>query len=274
MYPFEFDASNCIIMTWNDSSGNPRLCLRTGSTGNYVKLSTISGSTFTDLATSPTSAITLQAYNIIDCQLTYSTSGTFTLYVNGVSLLTYSGDVTASSGVTTIGQVTFGSCSFNNNTLTCQTFWSELLVATVSTLSAGVLTLAPTGDGVTQSWTPNTVGNINPLVINDSNSVATSTANALSEWTTNSTIPSGIWNVMALVQEARVEVGGSGPQHFEWLLHVGSSDYVQGYVAPITSYANYNASSGSVWSVNPSTGIAWATSDFGSGFNIGIESLA
>ena len=130
-----------------------------------------------------------------------------------------------------------------------------------------IQTLPPVAAGNTQSWLPNTVADVNPTTINDTNFVATISANALSEWTVATTLPPGSWTIAAVVQEARVSVGLTGPQHFEWLVRtVDGSDNVTGSVAPTTSFANYS----NIWPTNPHTTAAWAA---GGLINAGIESL-
>jgi hypothetical protein len=270
VYPSTSGANtNGVLIAFNDSTGTARLVVRVGNGTNQYKVSTVTASgTFVDLATSATNVLNTGAVASVDFNITYSTTGSFTMYVNGVSVLTYSGDLTAASGLTTLGGISLSGISPYGTT-----WWSEIVVSTTSTLGLGLWTLAPAAAGATQGWTPNTVGNVNPTTINDSNFVSTTTANTISEWTTNSTVPSGTWSVLALAQEARVRVGATGPQHFEWILHVGGSDYTQGSVAPLTSFSNFTAAANNgIWTNNPSTGSAWITTNFGTGFNIGIES--
>jgi hypothetical protein len=137
-------------------------------------------------------------------------------------------------------------------------------------------TLTPAASGNTQSWTPNTVANIAKTVINDATVVSTATNNALSEWTVPSTPPSGIFNVLDVVQNARVAVSGTGPQHFDWLARTGAipTDILAGAPAApmVGSFANFQHRWGPN---NPVTGIAWSMADLtAAGFNLGIESQA
>ena len=126
--------------------------------------------------------------------------------------------------------------------------------------------------GNTQSWTPNTVGNINEVIISDTTLVSTNVNDALSQWTTPTSALSGNWGVKAIVQEARVRIGTTGPQHFDWSLRTASTDYVAGVSnAPLTSFSNFK---NQLWTTNPNTSGAWAITDIASGFNLGIKSLA
>lgn len=255
--------SNYILMSFHDSAGVERLVLRTGAGSNQIKLSTVtSGGTFADLATSATGVYTSNSLMPIDIQMTYAVAGSFTLYFNGAVVLTFTGDVTAASGVTTMAGATLSNG-----------IWSELIVASDSTQFRSVYTLAPAAAGNTQSWTPNTVGNINEVTTNDSTTIGSSTANQLSEWTTTTSIPAGTFTVDAVVQEVRISGAGGAPANFEWLCRTADgTDHVQSPgVSPGASLTNIN--SGGIWSLNPHTGAAWLTSDITSGFNLGVESL-
>ena len=148
--------------------------------------------------------------------------------------------------------------------------WSEVIVADTDTRGMALWTLAPVAAGSTQSWTPNTVANINETAINDATLISTATNNAFSEWTTPVTPPSGSWTVNAIVQEARVQRAGTGPQNFDWLVRTGGADYAAGTTqAPTTSFANFQYQ----WATNPSTLAPWSISNIAAGFNLGIKSL-
>ncbi len=133
-------------------------------------------------------------------------------------------------------------------------------------------TLAPQAAGNTQSWLPNTVGNINEIVLSDATLISTGNNNDVSLWTTPTSAPSGSWGVKAIVQEARVQVGITGPQHFDWMVRTASTDYTAGVSnAPSTGFTNF---SNYKWVTNPNTSASWSITDIASGFNLGIKSLA
>jgi hypothetical protein len=68
----------------------------------------------------------------------------------------------------------------------------------------------------------------------------------------------------------RLLVGGSGPQHFDFVTRTGGNDYTSSDFAPINSFSNFN---NYIQSVNPATNNSWALSDLtATGFNIGLES--
>jgi hypothetical protein len=252
-------------------NGVSRIVLRQTGTAGQLKISTRNAAgTITDLATA-TGTFNASYLTQLDLYINYtcSSAGSIILYFNGAPVINYSGNPCTDSA-TSLDQVGFA--TINNNASSQATLWSQIIIASSDTRSMALKTLCPQAAGNTQSWTPSTVADVCKTVINDSTSIATSSANALSEWTVPTTLPSGAWNVLAVVQSARVEAATSGPQHFEWLLRAGGSDNVTGTLAPSTAaFTNF---SNQIWTTNPTTGSPWSTSDItGGGLNLGIESL-
>jgi hypothetical protein len=201
------------------------------------------------------------------------------MWFAGTQVINYTGASICTDAATQLNQVDFA--SFNNGTNNnggCNsgsgygaTCWSEIIIADSDTRGMGLWTLAPQAAGNTQSWTPNTVSDVNPVTINDTNFVSTGSNNALSEWTTPTSPPSGTWNVLAIVQEARVLASTSGPSTAEWLMRTkDGSDHTTGsFTPPVASFANFN---NQIWATNPHTSAAFVIGDITTGFNLGIES--
>lgn len=248
--------------------GVSRIVVRQTATNGTLKVSSRNAAgTITDLATA-SGALTTST-NQIDLKVDYSSSGGVSLWINGTLVINYSGDPRTDSA-TQLNQAEFA--SVNNSGAATATTWAEIIIADEDTRGMALWSLNPQAAGNTQSWTPNTLANINKATINDATSISTSTNNALSEWTTPTAAPSGSWTVKAIVQEARVEVGVTGPQHFDWVARVAGTDYTAGLsLAPSTSFGNFN---NRLWATNPATSAAWAITDIASGFNLGIKSLA
>lgn len=263
-------SSGLTLIGVNDSGGVGRILVQGTGTAGQVKLCTRNAAgAITTLVTSAAGALpsTGSSTTPIDLFINYSTSGQVKLLVAGVSIAdTGAGVNVTTDSATTLAQVLYGTLSSGSE----QTVWSECLVQDTSTLGAAVQTIPPVAAGNTQSWTPNTVGNVNPATINDTNFVGTTSANALSEWTVATTLPAGSWTIEAVVQAARVSVGSSGPQHFEWLVRtIDGSDHVAGSVAPLVgTFADFGPQ---VWPTNPHTSAAWNPGEL---INAGIESLA
>lgn len=251
-----------------DSSGLPRLYLAgTATTGQFTISTRTTAGVNTIIATSSAGAIPTTASGApvaIDWFVNYSTSGQATVYVNGSNVCDTGPSVNVTTnGVTTLNQLELACYS------TVSVFWSEILVQDTSTLGCSVQTLPPVASGNTQSWTPNTVANVDEAVINDTNFIAATLANELSEWTLSTSLPAGSWIIEAVIQEARVSAGSTGPQHFAWDVRTSAgSSHQTGSVAPnVGSFANFGPQ---VWTTNPDTSLAWTAGQL---VNAGIESL-
>src|ERR1035437_5064807 len=220
--------SNGILLALADSGGVGRILVRGTGTAGQLKISTRNAAgTFVDLVTSVAGAFPAAANPLaMDLFVNYAVSGQATLYWNGAVIADTGPAVNVTTdSATALAQAFYGAVLSSGN----RGYWSECAVRTTSTLGMAMKTLPPVAAGNTQSWLPNTVGNVNPTSINDANFVATTSVNALSEWTVATTLPTGSWAIAAVVQEARVSVGLTGPQHFEWLVRtVDGSDNVTG----------------------------------------------
>lgn len=244
--------------------GVSRIVVRETGTYGMLKISQRnSAGTITDLVTSSSASFSGTTLTQFDLNVNYTAGGGVVLYINSVAVATFSGDPRTDSA-TQLNTLELANVS------TSTTSWSEVIIADQDTRGMSLFTMAPQASGNTQSWTPNTLANINKAVINDATLISTSTNNALSEWTLPTAAPGGSWSVLAVTQDARVDVGASGPQHFDWLTRVGGTDYLAGVpAAPTASFANYNH----IWPTNPGTSVAWTISDITAvGFNLGIES--
>lgn len=252
------------IIALYDAGGVKRLVVRGTGTAGQLKISTRNAAgTYVDLVTA-SSNFTASTVQAIDLQVNYAVSGSVTLYIAGVQVATFSGNITTDSA-TTLAQVGYGQANSANHW-----DWSECIVSDSDTRGMGLLTLNPTASGSTQSWTPNTVGDVSKAFINDSTSISTSTNNALSEWTIPTGLPTGNYQLLAVAQSARVEIGATGPTTFTWLMNVNGVNKTTGSNSPLVgSFSNFN---GQIWSTNPNTGSAWNFSDL-SGLQLGIESM-
>jgi len=255
------------VIGFMDSSYTYRLFIRTTGTYQQLQLCKINAAgTITVLATSGNNTynttIPLQA---LDVYINYGSSGTFTLYINGTQIVTYSGNIVTDSctGIACVDWCQFGTSA--NNT----TPWSEMLVQTSDTRGVSVFTVPPVANGNTNTWT-GSVSNVNETTINDTNYNYTTSSSQLALYTMSTTLPTGNWTVEAFVQEVRISVGQSGPQNFDFVVRTtDGSNNLQTGPAPL----NYFGNNAYIWATNPHTGVAWATTDFSTGFNYGIESV-
>lgn len=246
--------------------GTARLMLRgTGTAGQFKLSKRNSAGTFTDLATSSAGVLNFSYTGYTppkyDIHVVYAVSGSVDVYQNGTNILSYSGDTTTDSA-TTLDAVDLGA-----PTASYVTWWSEVIVDTSDTRSMALWALRPQAAGNTQQWTPSTVGNIAKDQLNDATYISTGTNNNISGWTTPTSAPTGTWTLKSVVQTARLQRSGTGPQNFAWHCRSGGTDAASGDVAASLAFANYM----NIWSTNCATAAAWAIGDIASGFNLGIK---
>jgi hypothetical protein len=248
-----------------DSNGNPTLILRgTGTAGQITISSRTSAGVFTDLVTC--SSVVGTALTQLDLYVNYGTSGQVTLYANSVPACDFSGNVTNGDGATTLNQVEFASPgNYYNGS------WSEVIIATTDTRAMARFTANTAGNGNTIGFSGSNVCSAiwNTTAFNDANYGYSGSSAVLHECTVNGSIPGGSYAVLGLVMSARALVGDSGPQHFDLITRIGSTDYASSDFAPTTSFSNI---AGYIQTVNPATSNPWAVSDFqAAGFNVGVE---
>jgi hypothetical protein len=260
-------ADNMLVLL--DAGGVARLAVQGTGTAGQLKIVTrnAAGSLTTLVTTAPgTLPLCLTGAPVaIDLFVNYAVSGQATLFINGALVA----DTGAGVNITTDGATALAQCQISSPTSTTNMMWSELLIQDTSTLGCAVQTLPPIAAGNTQAWSPNTVSNVNPTTINDTNFVGSATAAQISEWTLATALPGGSWTIGAVVQEARVSVGSTGPQHFGWEVRTSDgTDHTTGTIAPLVgSFANFQ----NVWATNPHTSAAWNAGEL---INAGLVSLA
>jgi hypothetical protein len=255
-----------------DSAGVERIILRYGAYSGAGETFTIctgnAAGTVTPIATSTAGALPAAAVvpvSAIDIFCNYSTTGQVEVYVNGVLVC----NTGAGVNVTTDGQTQLTALllSAGFSGFSPSQSWSEVIVASTSTLGWALQTLPPVAAGATQSWT-GVVGSINEATNNTGAFIDTASTNALSEWTVAGTLPTGNWTIAAVAQAASVSAGASGPQHFAWDVHTSAGSFQNGSVAPpVGSFGNFQ----NILPVNPATAAPWTAGQL---LNSGLESLA
>ncbi|MFM7009474.1 MAG: hypothetical protein ACKO0Z_09125, partial [Betaproteobacteria bacterium] len=117
----------------------------------------------------------------IDVYVNYAVSGQVKVYVNGVEIINYSGDVTTDSA-TSLSQVKLGGIGTAASTYN---YWSELIVNTNDTRSLNLVTLPPAANGNTFQWS-NSYASVDETTINDTDLCATANANDVMQATVTS----------------------------------------------------------------------------------------
>lgn len=157
-----------------DSAGVVRLRVRTIATGypSTIVIETVNAvGTTTTLATSVgalgTSTPTIP--DKIDIYVNYAVAGTFTVYCNGVQIVTYSGDITT-NGQTALAFVDFGIPASTNGFGSVYVIWSEIIVATRDTRNMSLITQVPAVNGNSAVWTTNGITTSSVMSIGNSSS--------------------------------------------------------------------------------------------------------
>jgi hypothetical protein len=222
----------------------------------------------TTLATS-SGTISLTSLNKFDVYVNYGASGTFRLYVGGVLVIDYSGDLTT-DGATTLSNFQFnyiaGAVSPSGSLVSL----SEVIVADEDTRGMALATLTPLAAGNAQAWS-GAVGDVNEAALSDASIISTTAADQLAQFTVTpgSAITSGT-GIRAVSVNARAAKGASGPQNLQAVVRTGSTDYASSNLSVATALGRV----ANIWGTNPNTSVAWLGSDLlAAGFNIGLKSI-
>lgn len=264
-----------IIWRWYDAGGQERLRVTTNSGGTTfgIILQTVDNSnSVTNLITSSGDFGNLRPVtpDKIDIFIDYQSSGTFTVYVNGVVCVSYSGNITTNSA-TALAQFDLGSC-FAGNSNNAYTSYSEVIVSTSDTRAMSLVTQAPTASGNADNWTSGSATNMSGVLADYASPDNSNTANQIQQYEVTPAMPSGTFSVISLVQHAPITVGTSGPAHVEFMVRTASTDFTGTSIAPTNAWQCYQQN----WDQNPATSAPWATTDLAdtsSAFNLGLKSL-
>jgi hypothetical protein len=189
------------------------------------------------------------------------------VYVGGVKVIDYSGDLTT-NGVTQLAGIRYG--HHTSNTSTIYTAWSECAVCDSDTRSiSGIMTLVPTGAGNSSAWA-GTYADVDEAAMG-TDSISSATANQLSQFTVTPTsaISSGA-ALSAVAVNFRAHRGSLGPQNIQANVRTGGTDYNS---ASLSGFGLAMKSMQNIWTTNPNTGGTWLGSDLGAGFNVGVKSV-
>jgi hypothetical protein len=173
------------------STTSKGLFVGTGSASTKLALIKYDGTTATVLASESGNTINTATLYKVDIHIaSYGASATVTVYVNGVSLITFTGDVTV-SGMTNFDSISLpGGSGFIFNT-------SEHIVSDADSRGFSLVTMAPNAAGDTDSWPTGTYASVNPTTINDSNFVNTNAVAADEEFNLTDA-PAGIYAALAV----------------------------------------------------------------------------
>jgi hypothetical protein len=188
-------------------------CLGVGTdstTTGKLNLCKYNGTTKTVLATEGGTSLSFNQPLRFDISVAnYGVTATVVVYLNGVSIITFTGDVTV-PGQTNFDCVTLmpmtltGSTSPGNTTTynLSETFVSDSDTRPVQ----GLQTLALTGAGTTNGWTNNTFSNINGINFSDGSPASVNTTATDQQYTVTAPTPVS-FAVAAVIVSARMAKG-------------------------------------------------------------------
>lgn len=233
------------------------------SAGTKLALYTVAAGSFTQIATEAGNSLQVNTLSRFDIQvLNYGASATVNVYVGGVNVLSFTGNV-AVAGMTNFDHVYLSATSQVN-------FYSEMLVADSNTLAiTGVQTLALTGAGTTNNWVNNTYTNINGLNYSDSNPIYVDSTAANQQYTVTSPTPV-TYAVAGCQISARMAISASStPSYIKLGYGSGGVGYF-GSGAEKTPALGF-ATQTQIDLINPVTGTAFTSSNLSS-LQLDVES--
>jgi len=226
------------------------------SNPSKVTLYKYDGTTYTDLADESGASWADNTLQKVDIHINnYGVSATVDVYVGGVLVISFNGDVTVS------GMTNFNCCIAGPYTgMGSQAFVvSEMIIADEDTRTFSLFTQAGTGTGWDDLWT-GAYTDCNPITINDANSVYTQTAGQDEAFALTS-LPSGTFSVKAVLAAARAQkTSGSpiGTLKLGW--YTSSTVAVDSGHALTSAWECYE----NLALLNPVTASNWTQSDIGS----------
>jgi hypothetical protein len=190
-----------------DSAGNNAIGVGCDNfTGDLQIITSTGVVNVTVLATASAPITDSTVYQVILHVEAFGAAGTATLYVDGVLVATYTGDLTV-GGITDVDQVLRWSEGTGFGFLAVY-YLSEIIVADEDPTTWGVATLAPNGAGFNNDWN-NSYAAIDEVLIADGDMVQSGSAGEASSYAL-STIPSGDLSVIAVCATVRAQRGATG----------------------------------------------------------------
>jgi hypothetical protein len=239
----------------------------TNTTSGFFRLNKInSAGTVTTLATSSTG---FSANTIIklDMFVNYAVAGQVQVYLDGVKIIDYSGDVTTDSATSLDGAVL--GHPFYAGSSASQVYWSEIIATSDDTRALNLKTTAVTANGNTYTFDNGNYANVNETVTDDTGLISSGTAGQLAQFAVDASGITGTPAIRALCISARAQKGGTGPQNAKMSVRAGGIDQLSGVLALPAAMNRVSY----IFTTNPNTSGPWAYSDLtAAGFNIGIRS--
>lgn len=236
-----------------------RLGLRVNTDLSLSLVAVSDGGTATALVSSAANVITDGALQKFDLSVSFGSSGSLTLYVDGTQVATYTGDLTAGSSSTALGAFALFAVG------KYRSYLSEIIVASGDTRTMSLVTHAPTAAGTTNQWI-GTYADIDETQANGSDVIFTSNAAQIASFDVNS-LPQGAFAVRAVKVTAAGTHGESGPTQVQLGLRVDGTNTFAPAQALDTGWTRVNT----IFETNPVTGAPF-TMDEVNAMEIAVQS--
>jgi hypothetical protein len=206
----------------------------------------------------------------LDLQVSYSGSGSVTLYANNSVLLSYTGAV-AKGSATSLSALSLHSVgSASGTTPSPTTTFSEIIVATADTRAMSLATLAPDANGAGTGWT-GAYTDIDEAVANDYDGITANTAEVTGFYGL-SALPAGGFTVPAVKVAARASRGSTAPTNLQLGVRTGGASGTTGLgsaQAVSTGWTNV----AQIFEADPTSNAAWTQTTVSS-LEIALKSKA
>lgn len=202
----------------------------------------------TDLTTwtNAGTSFTISADNryTLDIRINCDASGTVAIYSSG----------TLRNGGPTIDLSHLDGVSYARIYNTNSGYWSQIIIATESTIGHRLKTVPATGAGATTDWT-GTYAEIDEIAYSDADFINSATNGQVELFSHSTTIPDG-YRVKAVVVTARAKRGSTGPANLQLALRSSGTTY---FTASQALDLGYGAFVG-VWENDPATAAPFTAS--------------
>jgi hypothetical protein len=274
-------AGACVPIRFVDSNGIVRLWIKyTGTYASpndtFIVQKVDSSGTATTLGSTSTGRFGAGGTDKIDVNVNYGTSGYVRVYLGGTLTLDTGTVDTTTNSVTSLSYFDFGQAAYcsGNGSAPCS-YWSEMIVATRDTRNFSLVTQAPTANGNTHNWDGGTATNAAATLqlTGQTSPQYSGTAGQIQEYQVTPAIPTGSFGVISVVHKTQATLGSTGPQHFDFMVRTGSTDYTSSPdAAPGATWGSLSYN----WDTNPNTSAPWLTTDLpasSTSFNMGLKSV-
>ena len=181
---------------------------------------------------------------------------------------------TTTDGVSSILQAGFSNVTSNSGGIPdFHTVWSEAGISPNDTRNLfGIVTLAATALGNTDTFTTGAVANINGNLANYSSPDNSQTAAQLQQYKTTPALPAGSFAIKSVISQIMATQGASGPQNLQSSKRIAGTDYASSNLSGIGSAWGTLVKD---WDVSPATSNPWQASELpnnSTAFNTGYVS--